>query len=48
MLKNKRVTLAIALVSLTLAGQAQARSYDDVIESGYIRIAVYKDFPPYS
>ena len=48
MLKNKHGTLAVLLLSLTVAGQAQARSYDDVIESGYIRVAVYKDFPPYS
>lgn len=27
---------------------AQARKFDEVIDSGYIEIAVYNDFPPYS
>ncbi len=31
-----------------LALPAQARYYDDVIDSGYIRIGLYRDFPPYS
>ncbi|WP_317932747.1 substrate-binding periplasmic protein [Halioxenophilus sp. WMMB6] len=31
-----------------LAAVSQARSYDDVIASGYIEFAVYQDFPPYS
>jgi polar amino acid transport system substrate-binding protein len=26
----------------------EARTYDEIIESGYIEIAVYNDFPPYS
>lgn len=30
------------------AAPAQARYYDDVIASGYIRIGLYRDFPPYS
>lgn len=47
MTKCKPLALA-ALVCLASAGQAQARSYDDVIDSGYIRIGVYRDFPPYS
>jgi len=38
----------VAALCLASAGQAQARSYDDVIDSGYIRIGVYRDFPPYS
>ena len=33
---------------LAFAGQAQARYYDEVIDSGYLRIGVYRDFPPYS
>jgi ABC-type amino acid transport substrate-binding protein len=33
---------------LACAGQVEARYYDDVISSGYIRIGVYRDFPPYS
>jgi len=40
---------AIALLSLLLvATVAQARSYDDVIASGYLKVAVYQDYPPYS
>ncbi|UTW13422.1 substrate-binding periplasmic protein [Marinobacterium rhizophilum] len=31
-----------------LAPPAQAREYDDVIASGYVRIGLYRDFPPYS
>jgi len=27
---------------------AQARNYEDIVKSGYIEIAVYRDFPPYS
>ncbi len=39
------ITLFVALL---LPFFAQARSYEDVIKSGYIVIAVYRDFPPYS
>ena len=31
-----------------LSSLAHARYYDDVIDSGYIRIGFYRDFPPYS
>ena len=48
----KRLNLLSALcLALVLLGQvlpAQARSYDDVMASGFIEIAVYKDFAPYS
>ncbi|MBD1556709.1 amino acid ABC transporter substrate-binding protein [Vibrio sp. S9_S30] len=27
---------------------ASARSMDDIVESGYIKVALYRDFPPYS
>ena len=39
------VTLLLILASSTVA---QARYYDVVIESGFIRVGLYKDFPPYS
>lgn len=39
------VALLLAIASSTIA---QARYYDVVIESGFIRVGVYKDFPPYS
>lgn len=40
--------LLFSLSLLAMAQSAQARIYDDIIESGYIEIAVYNDFPPYS
>ncbi len=40
--------LFTTIVLLLPAFSAEARSYDDVIDSGYIEIAVYNDFPPYS
>ncbi|GAA0785349.1 substrate-binding periplasmic protein [Marinobacterium sediminicola] len=49
MLRNKLKLLLIPLLTGLLAcEQAFARLYDDVMASGYIRIGVYKDFPPYS
>lgn len=36
------------LVLLASACAVHARSYDDIIESGTITIALYNDFPPYS
>lgn len=39
------IALLLAVASSTVA---QARYYDVVIESGFIRVGVYKDFPPYS
>lgn len=41
-------TIIALCLALSLSFLAQARSYEDVIKSGYIVIAVYKDFPPYS
>lgn len=49
MLRNKLPKLLISLcISLLACEQAFARLYDDVMASGYIRMGVYKDFPPYS
>ncbi len=49
MLRNKLPKLLITLaISLLACEQAFARIYDDVMASGYIRMGVYKDFPPYS
>lgn len=39
--------IVILIIGL-LASSTNARSYEDIIESGYITIAVYADFPPYS
>lgn len=36
------------MFSLSIALAVEARKYDDIMESGYISIAVYRDFPPYS
>ncbi|GGB93235.1 hypothetical protein GCM10011352_19120 [Marinobacterium zhoushanense] len=48
MMRWSKFSALLALCSLVLGGQAQARLYDDVVASGYIRIGVYRDFPPYS
>ncbi|WP_286238465.1 substrate-binding periplasmic protein [Neptuniibacter halophilus] len=50
MFKNKQSLLNVALFTCAslLSSLAQARYYDDVIASGYIKIGFYKDFPPYS
>ena len=49
MLRNKLLTLLVSLaMSLLACEQAFARLHDDVMASGYIRIGVYKNFPPYS
>lgn len=42
------VRLAALLLAIASSIPAQARYYDVVIESGFIRVGVYKDFPPYS
>jgi polar amino acid transport system substrate-binding protein len=41
-------SFVVALSLLCLGQVAHARTYDEVIDSGYIEIAVYNDFPPYS
>ena len=44
-----KASQSILLLALVMLGQAaDARKYDDVIDSGFIEIAVYNDFPPYS
>lgn len=47
-----RVSLPLILFSavaaLILVAPVQSRTLDEVVESGYIEIAVYRDFPPYS
>ena len=45
--------LFVTVVLMTLLAalhspQAQARSYDDLLAAGTIRVAVYRDFPPYA
>ena len=47
---NKKLLLNTILLTCAslLSSLAQARYYDDVIDSGYIRIGFYRDFPPYS
>lgn len=39
--------VALALMLMTSV-TAQARSYDDVMASGYLKVAVYNNYPPYS
>lgn len=40
--------LLLTLALLLVVQVAEARKYDEIIDSGYIDIAVYNDFPPYS
>lgn len=49
-MKNKTLILTACTFTCAslLSSLAQARYYDDVISSGYIKIGVYRDFPPYS
>ena len=42
------VVRILFLICVALSSYANARSYEDIIESGQITIAVYNDFPPYS
>ncbi|WP_425917997.1 substrate-binding periplasmic protein [Pseudomonas sp. GWSMS-1] len=35
-------------MSISAALQAQVRSYDSIVESGVLKVALYEDFPPYS
>ena len=39
---------ALTAVLAASAFSVVARSFDDIVESGFITIAVYRDFPPYS
>jgi ABC-type amino acid transport substrate-binding protein len=48
MWKNKACLASCLLLSLAFSGQTQARSYDDILEAGVVKIAVYENFPPYS
>lgn len=41
-------SLALTAILAASAFSVSARSYDDITASGYITIAVYNDFPPYS
>ena len=44
-----RITLFFPLILLCWwSANVAARSFDDIIESKYINIAVYNDYPPYS
>jgi len=42
------LALLAALVSAQGVGPIEDRTLDDIVESGFIEIAVYRDFPPYS
>lgn len=44
---NNLVSFSVAL-GLTMSGPVLARAYDDVIDSGYLTVGVYRDFPPFS
>ncbi len=44
----KSSLFALLLLTLVQGSPALARSYDDVMASGFIEVAVYDQFPPYS
>jgi ABC-type amino acid transport substrate-binding protein len=46
--KSIKACVACIVGLLLLVPHAQARPFDDVIDSGYITIFVYKDYAPYS
>jgi len=46
--KGLNLALIWGLGLLLISAVAQARSYDDVIASGYLKVAVYDNYPPYS
>lgn len=45
---KKAVILFLTLALPLFAHVAHGRSYEDIIKSGFIVVAVYRDFPPYS
>ncbi len=42
------VALLLTLLGILQSGYGSAREFEDVLASGYIEMAVYRDFPPYS
>lgn len=46
--KRSSLKLAVALLSMATAPFCLARPLDDIVKSGYIDIALYSDFAPYS
>lgn len=48
MRRNLLVLLVAVFTAITSISVVQARSLDDVVKSGYLEVAVYRDFPPYS
>ena len=42
------LTLLCALWLCCVQSQVQARTYDDMLASGVLKVAVYENFPPYS
>ncbi|MCL1036132.1 ABC transporter substrate-binding protein [Shewanella submarina] len=40
--------LATLLMSLAFSFFATGRSYDDIVDSGVLKVALYRDFPPFS
>ncbi|WP_165856036.1 substrate-binding periplasmic protein [Marinobacter sp. JSM 1782161] len=50
-----RIAIAVVVCGMALVARAESpiaqapeRTYDKVIESGYLRVGVYENFPPYS
>lgn len=45
---RSKLSFLFMLYCLLFAAGSAARTYDDIIESGYLTFAVYENFPPYS
>lgn len=48
MLKSKYITFNLLAATFLLPTTLQARTFDDITESNFIVVGVYKDFAPYS
>lgn len=45
---NVKVFYILLISTLLYAGQISARPFDELMSSGFIRVGVYENFPPYS
>ena len=45
---RNRLLIGVVAALLAWAGNAAARSLDDILEKGELSVAVYRDFPPFS
>lgn len=45
---NIKIIIVLVAFALLYAGQTLARPYDELMASGFLRVGVYENFPPYS